>query len=281
MNPLHSIMKRFFASIVLALAAAAAWALPSAEAVQAEVQHGNYAQAESMMSEVVAARPGSAKAHYVYAEILAHNRRFDQAAQELRQAKQIDPSIKFADGEKFQSFERLLEREQEHARAATRPVSPMPVAPLQQQQAPRSSGGFSLPGWGWILGIAFVAILLLRLLSASRVARRPYVMGSGAPGYGSAPPYGPMGAPSGSGGSMLGTGLAAAGGFAAGMLAEKMLDGRHEHAGDASTAGLQSGMFDGPARDEAADELEQRSIDFGSGGDWGGDGGGSSDDGGW
>jgi hypothetical protein len=81
--------------------------------------------------------------------------------------------------------------------------------------------------------------------------------------------------------------LAAAGGFAAGMLAEKMLDGRHEHdvAGSAATSGLVPGMFDdAPARNAAADELEQRSVDFGSGGDWdsGADlGGGGSDDGGW
>ena len=70
-------MKRIFLMAVLMVLAATAFALPSVETVQAQVQHGNYAQAESMMREVLVARPDSARAHYVYAEILAHDRHFD------------------------------------------------------------------------------------------------------------------------------------------------------------------------------------------------------------
>jgi hypothetical protein len=86
---------------------------------------------------------------------------------------------------------------------------------------------------------------------------------------------------------MLGTGLAAAGGFAAGMLAEKLWDG-HTDRGvpnvDSNTGGLVPGMFDdAPIRNDAASELERRDVDFGSGNDWGGsdgsDVGGGSDDG--
>jgi hypothetical protein len=97
--------------------------------------------------------------------------------------------------------------------------------------------------------------------------------GAPAPGYG--PGYGPMGGPPAASSGMLGTGIAAAGGFAAGMLAEKLLDGRHERdmpsAAAAGSGGLMPGMFDdAPGPNEAADELEQRSVDFGSGDDWGG-----------
>jgi hypothetical protein len=286
--------------LALLFLSALAYALPSVEAVQKEVQQGNYAQAETMMREVVAAKPNSAKAHYVYAEVLAHNARFDQAAQEARLAKQLDPQIGFTQPEKFRAFEQLLEREQSRAKPlpGTSPSTRAPVAAAPVTAAPAGRSGNGLPGWVWGLGFAAVAVLVWRLLSARRQASAMaggpgYVAPAGAsPGYG--PAYGPTAGPASPGSGMLGTGLAAAGGFAAGMLAEKMLDGRHEHeardtSGSAGSGGLVPGMFDdAPARDPAAEELERRSIDFGSGGDWGGgdagaggDAGGGSDDGGW
>ena len=278
-------MKRFLAMLALLVLSVAAFALPSVEAVQAEAQRGHYAQAESMMREVVAAKPGSAKAHYIYAEILAHNARFEQAAQEARLAHQLDPAIGFTQPDKFRAFEQLLEREQNAAKAqsitpAVRPSVVLPAA----APAPRSSG---LPAWAWGLGFAVVAALVWRWVSARRqtASMAPGMAGAGygapAAGYG----YAPMGGPVAPGSGMLGTGLAAAGGFAAGMLAEKMLDGRHDGASQVAggTGGLVPGMFDdGPASTEAAHELEQRSVDFGSGGDWdsGADLGGGGSDGG-
>ena len=65
-------MKKLIVSMALGGVAVLAWALPTQQQVEAEVGQGNYAEAESMMREVVAARPDSARAHYVYAEILAH-----------------------------------------------------------------------------------------------------------------------------------------------------------------------------------------------------------------
>ena len=268
-------MKRILLSLLLLAASALAFALPSVEAVQAEVKAGRYAQAESMMQEVVAAKPKSAKAHYVYAEILAHNGRFDEAARQARQAREIDPAIRFTDPAKFRSFEQLLQREQA-AQASPAPSNsaltspaatpaPTPAAPVRA----RDSG---LPGWAWGLGFAAVAVLVWRLVSRrSAAAAAPAYAGGGYGGYGTPMPTG------GAGSGMLGTGLAAAGGFAAGMLAEKMLEGGHHddgsHAGSAAPGGLQPGMFDDAAR-SAAGELEDRSIDFGSGGDWGSDAGG-------
>jgi hypothetical protein len=75
-------MKKFILGVALAAATALAWALPSLADVEAQVQQGNYAQAESMMREVVAAKPNSARAHYVYGEILAHDGKFAAAAGE-------------------------------------------------------------------------------------------------------------------------------------------------------------------------------------------------------
>jgi len=81
----------------------------------------------------------------------------------------------------------------------------------------------------------------------------------------------------------MGVGLAAAGGVAAGMLAEKLL---HEHddrslprdsGSNLGGGGIIPGSFDSDAG-SAADELSRRNIDFGAGDSW--DNGGGSDAGG-
>jgi hypothetical protein len=282
-------MKRFLALAILVLWTLAALALPTVEAVQAEVRAGHYTQAESMLREVVAARPDSAKAHYLFAEMLAHNGRIRAAAQEARLAKQIDPAIRFTQPEKFTAFQQLLEREQRAEASPSRAPVVQHVQPLAEHS--------SVPGWIWGAGGAAIALLLWRLFTARKnVAVAPAAIGSGgamgAPGAtASTPAYSP-GYPAGStpapatGSGMLGTGLAVAGGLAAGMLAERLFEGHHERGlsgasmggSDSPAAGLSGG---GLGRNEAADELENRSIDFGNGGDWGGDDGGGVDGGGW
>jgi hypothetical protein len=267
-------MKRLLAALVLSACTMSSFALPTAEAVQAEIQRGNYSQAENMMREVVGAKPDSAKAHYVYAEVLAHNARFEQAAQEARRAKQLDPALSFTQAAQFEAFERLLDREQRTA--APRTNVSTAAMPAMRGQAPveRSSG---VPGWVWGLGGAAAALLLWRMFSARRSAVGAVVVPAPAGYGGPAPTYGPgfgpgYGAAPSAGSGMLGTGLAVAGGLAAGMLAEKMLSGRLSHDVTTATAGgLVPGMFDdAPATNEAADELQHRAIDMGSGGDWGG-----------
>jgi hypothetical protein len=294
-------MRRLLVAAFCVMLSAAALALPSIDEVQSEVRQGRWAHAEEMMREVVAAKPGSARAHYVYAEILAHDGRFDLAREEAAQARQLDPAIKFTDASKFAAFERLLEREQAAARrpaatVATPALAPVP-APTPAAPAAASSG---LPGWVWAVGLALVGWLGWRMFAARRQAApvaggawSAMPQGGGAmvatPGMGPAPGMGGygMGAPS-AGSGMLGTGLAVAGGVAAGMLAEKLLS---EHHGSGSSvapglAGMTPGGFDTSALDEpAAQELEQRPVDFGQGDGWGGgadtlDAGGGSD-GGW
>ena len=70
----------------------------------------------------------------------------------------------------------------------------------------------------------------------------------------------------------MGVGLAAAGGMAAGMLAEKFLDRGNEQRSDNNFLERNSFASPAPARDEDARALEDRQIDFGSGNDWGDDG---------
>src|SRR5206468_2110505 len=184
----ESTMKKWILSLVLASVAAVAWAVPTLQEVEAEVQAGRWAQAETMMREVIAAKPNSARAHYVHAELLAH------------QGK-VAPGATYRAGV---------------------PGQPGPQGP-----------------------------------------QGPYGPGYQGAGY---PPQRS---------SMLGTGLAAAGGVAAGMLASEML---HRHgSGNAvnDDSGAQPGFFDSP--DAGRNALEDRPVDFGNGGDWDA---GSSDAGG-
>jgi hypothetical protein len=247
-----------------------------------------------MMREVVDAKPGSAKAHYIYAEILAHNGSFSKAAEESSKAKQLDPDIKFTQPEKFQAFEKLLEREQKPLR---RSESSNSVFPATAAPAPLRAPAGGIPNWVWLAALGVVGYLLWRGFSRSQSA--PSTNGSyGVPGtspatgYGAAPAGGygsgapnmnaPPVSPS---GGLLKTGLAVAGGVAAGMMVDEMLHHR-QGAGTDQLSGLQRGL-DLPPMDDAANELQQRNVDFGNGNDWdaGGAGvdlgGGGSDDGGW
>ena len=292
-------MNRWLISLSFAFLASAAHALPTVTEVQAEIQKGNYAQAQTMMREVVVAKPGNAKAHYIYAEILAHNARFADSAEQARLARELDPALKFTSPEKFRAFEQLLEREQQRARPSvsapvdsssrSRPAAAAP-APLQE----RSQG---IPSWVWIAGVAGLGFVAWRMLgnrkavsSSNLVAGQSYGAASALnprPNYGAAPipnpgqNFGPGAGqgPSGMGGGMsggmgsgmMGVGLGVAGGLAAGMLAEKLLHGGHDTASRAETPLDRNSFADAPApdRNDAAQALEDRSVDFGNGNDWG------------
>jgi hypothetical protein len=265
-------MKRVFASILFAAFAAfscAAHALPTVADVQAEVQRGNFTQAQSMMREVVQARPKSAKAHYIYAEILARNGKFDDASREAAQARQLDPAIKFTQAEKFRSFEQAVNRAKQRADASAAPSPAMPTpstgtttlsnlgpsssqvatpalrepvqaqAPIDRAPPLGESRGSGVPGWLLPVGLVvllFVGWRMMRRSQGSAGAMAPGVGGNypatyGAP-MGVPPNAGPMGGMASPGGGLLGTGLAAAGGVAAGMLAERLLERGHDGRSD-------------------------------------------------
>ena len=275
-------MKRWMALLVMALVAVASWALPTVDQVQAEVAKGNYAAAEVMMRDVIAERPKSARAHYVLAEILAHNGRLDDARQEAKRARELDPAIGFTARDKFEEFERALAR---GGRPAVQGVSPSRAAdpstavvphPAPPPAAARSSG---VPGWLWGVGGAVIAVLLFRMLARRRAeAAAPMAGWAGQAGAGGMTGGMGGGMPGGTPGrsGLLGAGLAGAGGFAAGMLAERLLHGDRD-SGSSSASSGGAALSDGGGDDE----FSRRSVDFGSGSnDWGSDGGGSSSDGG-
>jgi hypothetical protein len=256
----------------------AAQALPNVDEVQAAAQRGDYASAEKMMREVVAAKPDSARAQYVLAEILAHQRQFSEAAEHARRARALDPAIKFADTAKFSAFEQLLQREQATTARATTPTTGNAAPPMRAAPVVRSESGGGLPIWlviGGVIVFIWLAMRWMRNRTAAAQNQPAMAGGYGPGGYGGAAGYGPgMQAPGSGGPGMLGVGLGVAGGVAAGMLAEKLLHGGHDERSvprDTDTSGgLIPGSFDSGGSNSAADELTRRDVDFGSGDGWGG-----------
>jgi hypothetical protein len=274
-------MKKLLVSLAFLAASSLAWALPTVQQVEAEVQQGHTVRAETMMGEVVAAKPGSAKAHYVYAEILARNGKFKLAAEEEAKARQIDPDAKFADPAKVLAFEQLLDREQLGvSRSPAVPAQQVAVAPMS---APARGAG--MPSWVWMAALAAIAFFLWRGLSRSRAVATGSL--AGAPGSAGMPyaggptmnPAAPYGGGMQPGSGLLGTGMAVAGGVAGGMLLDELLHHRNGPGNSTGGDAFGSGGAAAPPGNDAATELEARPVDFGNGNDWDA-GGGSVDMGG-
>ena len=282
-------MKRFLVAASFAVLTCSAFALPTIGEVQSEIGQGHYARAEEMTREVVAARPGSARARYVHAEILAHNQRFAQAAEEASQARKLDPSLSFTDPEKFRTFTQLLARQQSQGTLSSA-LSPAAAAyrPSRLAEAAPAHHAGGLPTWAWAGVAGLLAMLAWRALGARQQARPewppampaasgplPAAGAAGAAGFNGYAPAPAAPAPAAAGNGLWGTGMAVAGGVAAGMLAEKLFEGQRESGSGAAflpayRASEPAGVDDRSARDAAAQELERRSIDMGNGDDWGG-----------
>ena len=169
-------MKRWFLALAFVAIGSVAHAVPTVAEVQAEVQKGNFTQAQSMLHEVVIAKPGSAKAHYLYAEILAHNSKFSEASREVAEAKRLDPTLKFTTPAKFDAFDQLLQREQRNeAQRASRSTgngstalsSPaLPARAAQRAEAPAPG----MPSWVLPIGLAILAVVGWRTYSKRRAA---------------------------------------------------------------------------------------------------------------
>lgn len=79
------------------LTAAPALAMPpSPQDVEAAVHNKNFGQAETMLREVIAAKPASARAHYQLGQVLGMEGKHQDAVNELSHAQSLDPSLGFA-----------------------------------------------------------------------------------------------------------------------------------------------------------------------------------------
>jgi clan AA aspartic protease (TIGR02281 family) len=91
----------FARAIALALYACAisTWAadsLPTVDQIYLAEQAGRLDEAQRMISQVLAAHPNSAKAHYVQAEVYARAGKVSQARSELATAERLQPDLQFA-----------------------------------------------------------------------------------------------------------------------------------------------------------------------------------------
>ncbi|MBU6439521.1 MAG: hypothetical protein KGJ03_16510 [Betaproteobacteria bacterium] len=206
----------------VATAQAAPAAVPSIHDVYTAASTGHVAQARREIDQVLAAYPGSAKAHYVSARVAALQGDWPMASRELGKAQSLDPGLGFERRDTLQAFTQQVAA---HAGRA---------APARR--------GFPMGA----LGIALVVLALIVLWAVYRASRRPPVqmMAPGWPGTPGAPgqaPYppgyppqpmgqAPYGAyPPGAQGSgilgAVGTGLAVGAGMAAGqMVVDKLFD---------------------------------------------------------
>lgn len=71
-------------------------AIPTPKQVEEAIRTGNYKQAESMLKEILTAKPDSAKAWYWMAQTEEKMGKPAQAKQALNKAEKLDPSLKFA-----------------------------------------------------------------------------------------------------------------------------------------------------------------------------------------
>lgn len=263
---------------------ALAFALPSPKDIEAAVSQGQLPQAESMLREVIEAKPQSAKAHYELGQVLLREHRAKEAHSELLAAKAMDPSLKFATSP--QQFETILAQANalpthsstaSQATTSTTSANPHPGSP--------SESGFSLT-YVWI-GIAALLVMAL-LIRSRRPAPAAYATPApdlnAGPGtaFGRNPAYAPAypaagfppTAPS-SGSTMTGAVVGGLAGVAAGYALSKALEGDH-HSAPAAASSNSWGDNQGLVR---VDDPAPPAFDVGSGGnDWGDDGNASSDD---
>jgi len=166
-------------SATLALTCGAARAEPSAQQIEAAITQGNWQEAATGLQQVLAAHPDSARAHYLYAQVLGREGQYDQALAQLNQAQALDPQLRFTTAARFAQVQARLRAAAARAGGGGQTASPgagvssfmsRAVAPVSSLADSRSRG----PSTGmWvglvvvIIGIVFVLRRTLRRTKAS------------------------------------------------------------------------------------------------------------------
>ena len=251
-------------ALVLALSlgtVAVAQAEPTLHEVYEAAQSGHVREAQQMMRQVLHDHPGSAKAHYVAAEIDARAGDVASARQELATAERLDSGLAFAKPEAVQALR--------HELAATRGESGLLATANPTPSVP----------WG-----AIVLVVLVVGVVWWAIRRRAAMMPGPNATYATAPPApvpmpgGPMGyggtiAPTGGSGLLgnLATGMAVGAGVVAGEeLVRHMLEPGHHATTDQWAA---------PPAPDLLENQDMGGADFGvnDAGSWDVGGGGGDD----
>ena len=180
-------MQRMLLALTLALAAGWALALPSPKEIEAAVGAGQLPQAETMLREVLQAKPQSAKAHYELGQVLARQGKDFEAQQALDQAKTIDPTLKFATSpEAFaKTYDTVLAQVRGAPSAASAKAAVATPAAHVASPAPASpapSGGFNLMYvWMGAAGLVVLGLILRRRAAAAPAVATPAAAYAGMP----------------------------------------------------------------------------------------------------
>jgi tetratricopeptide (TPR) repeat protein len=168
-------MKKYLTAVAASLlfVASAAFAVPTAQQIEQAMSQGNWQKADAGLTEVLQAHPNNAHAHYLYAQVLDREGRYDDALSHLRQAKSLDPQLKFTDPMRFAATEARIRGDANRANVvanvpgggqqanqtgsvAQNPFNPAPVpAPVQEKHGP------SVGAWvGFAVLFAAIALVL-------------------------------------------------------------------------------------------------------------------------
>ena len=186
-HSIHTRLQRMLLALTLALAAGWALALPSPKEIEAAVGAGQLPQAETMLREVLQAKPQSAKAHYELGQVLARQGKYFEAQQALDQAKTIDPTLKFATSpEAFaKTYDTVLAQVRGAPSAASAKAAvATPAAPVASPApaSPAPSGGFNLMYvWMGAAGLVVLGLILRRRAAATPAVATPAAAYAGMP----------------------------------------------------------------------------------------------------
>lgn len=282
---------------------ALALALPAPKDIEAAVKTGQFAQAETLLREVLQEKPNSARAHYELGQVLAHEAKYAEALAELQRAQSIDSGLKFAASP--EKFQQTLDKISAAAFAAKATPGTL-TTPATSTVAPATAPAPASPALNLnyvLLGIGalvLVAFLIRRSQAQAAPYPQPMTNAAGPVGFGAqyapsgpgyapantpayaparAPGYGPgYGAPAQSGSGIGGAVLGGVAGLAAGYALTKAFEGDHHNASSsAATAGPAAGNsgyvpFETPAQPDLG------SFDAGAGDGWDASEGSGSDD---
>jgi hypothetical protein len=265
---MKSVFQSAFLSLMIVFSAASYAADdPTMQQVYDTAKAGKIDEAQTMMQKVLQDHPDSAKAHFVEAELLAKQGRYDSAQAELNNADRLAPGLPFAKPESVENLRKILGGAKQHSQAVASGYS-----------APASSG----PPWGLIIiGAALIGFIVFAVkFMANR--NQPVYMQNGATGYGAGvpgQPYGGMPGPTmGGTGSGIGSGivggLVTGAALGAGMVAGEELM-HHFTDGDRNNNQATRDDYAQPQNDMGGNDFGvSDSSSWDSGGGGGGDSGG-------
>lgn len=230
---------------------------PTLKQVYDAAQAGHVDQAQVMMQQVLVAHPGSAKAHFVQAELSARQGKMSHAREALATAEKLAPGLPFAKPEAVQALRTQLAAKSS-APANNGTSSRALGAGAPAAYAPPAAPASSFP-WGLALALGGGAIAIAIFMSRKKPTpelmpqaaypnpgamqgglngQQGFGMGNNVGGGAMAPTYGQpaYGQPAGSGlgGRVMGglaTGLAVGAGVMAAQAIGKSLMGNDDHAG--------------------------------------------------